>query len=297
MMYSLDELVKGLKNPSFIFREANRQFADAGWSDGISVFDEDWDNLVILDACRYDVFAEENTLDGDLSRQISRGSATKEWVKRNFSTDVHRDLYDTVYVSANGWYEQLRDEMAPLHAAVWLYSEEYRNKMGTVEPKIVTNAALEAGKEYPEKRIIAHYVQPHAPYIGETAERYFEHAQGMNMVDMMDTSDGTTEDLRIAYRETLREALPEVKRLVDGLSGKTVVTSDHGELLGDRYWRMPLRNYGHPVGIRVPELREVPWLVCPYDRRKNITASQGETPDQEVDEKEVEAHLKSMGYL
>ena len=67
-------------------------------ANGISVFTEDWDNLVILDACRYDYFAEQSNLNGTLTTRISRASATREWVRANF-TD--RQLHDVVYVSAN----------------------------------------------------------------------------------------------------------------------------------------------------------------------------------------------------
>lgn len=298
-MRSADELLHGLKHPSLLFRELNRQLFDDRPMDGISVFEEDWDNLIILDACRYDIFAEENTLAGDLSKRTSRGSATKEWVKRNFAADLHNNLFDTVYVSANGWYEQLRDEMAPLHAEVWLYTEEYRNEMGTVDPEIVTDAAVEAAQEYPKKRLITHYVQPHKPYLGPTAERYFEHAEGINMVEMMSRSDGSITDLKKAYRETLNVALPEVRRLIEQLPGKTVVSADHGELLGERRPRMPLRNVGHPTSIRLPELREVPWLVGPYEERKFIVSEQPKWEENGFEQRnpQLEEHLEAMGYM
>ena len=34
---------------------------------------EDWDNLVILDACRYDMFKKLNTINGKLEYKISIG--------------------------------------------------------------------------------------------------------------------------------------------------------------------------------------------------------------------------------
>jgi hypothetical protein len=237
-----------------------------------------------------------------LCREISRnerqgGSATKEWVERNFASHLHDDLFDTVYVSSNGWYERLRSEMAPLHAEVWLYAEEYRNEMGTVDPKLVTDAAIEADEEYPKKRLLVHYVQPHKPYIGPTAERYFEHAEGINMVEMMSRSEASLEDLKRAYYETLHAALLEVERLVDHLSGKTVISADHGELLGERCLRMPLKNFGHPTGIRISELREIPWLVCPHEGRNPVVSERPMENTSGQYGRELEKHLKSMGYL
>ena len=45
-------------------------------NDGTHIMDEDWDNLIILDACRYDLFEEVNTIDGTLESRISLGSAS-----------------------------------------------------------------------------------------------------------------------------------------------------------------------------------------------------------------------------
>jgi hypothetical protein len=40
-------------------------------TDEINVFDEDWDTLVVLNACRYDMFESTSRLDGSLSSYIS----------------------------------------------------------------------------------------------------------------------------------------------------------------------------------------------------------------------------------
>ena len=56
------------------------------------------------------------------------------------------------------------------------------------------------------------------------------------------------------YRKDLRMALEEVERLIQNLDGKIIVTSDHGELLGER------GEWGHSIGSKRQELLEVPWL-------------------------------------
>lgn len=48
---------------------------------GVSLFAEDWDDLLILDACRYNTFAELRTLPGDLSMRESRASTTPEFIR------------------------------------------------------------------------------------------------------------------------------------------------------------------------------------------------------------------------
>jgi len=60
--------------------------------------------------------------------------------------------------------------------------------------------------------------------------------------------------LRKAYEDNLNLALSYVAKLVENLRGKIIVTSDHGELLGEEGM------YEHLDGIRHPKLIEVPWL-------------------------------------
>lgn len=61
------------------------------------VMNEDWDNLIILDGCRYDVFEETCSMEGQLQPAISPASCTREWLGENFPEEYP----DTVYVSAN----------------------------------------------------------------------------------------------------------------------------------------------------------------------------------------------------
>src|SRR6056297_1717045 len=102
-MYRLSQLRRGLSTPSLFLREANRLYYRRmnRWShnvNGIDIFSEDWDNFVILDACRYDIFRNQSELPGHLESRTSKGSSTVEFLKANFDG---RDLRDTVYVTAN----------------------------------------------------------------------------------------------------------------------------------------------------------------------------------------------------
>jgi hypothetical protein len=215
-------------------------------------------------------------------------------VEANFD----RQLYDTVYVTANGWFLQLGLE-ENLHAYVSLHEEEYRNEVGTVPPRLVTEAAVDAAEEYPNKRLVVHYVQPHAPYMGPTGREQFGDVSGMNIHDMLREMAAPKRErvelLRTAYRENLELVLEEVDALLEEVDGKTVVTADHGELLGERHLTLPLREYGHPAGIRVPELVEVPWLVCDSEDRRRVVP---EEPDREwtVSMEDVESQLRDLGY-
>lgn len=64
---------------------------------------------------------------------------------------------------------------------------------------------------------------------------------------------GNFEKLKKLYRKNLEIVLEEVTKLLKYLSGKIVITSDHGEGLGDGI-------IGHPPNLRIPILTEVPWF-------------------------------------
>jgi hypothetical protein len=263
-------------------------------ADGIDVFAEDWDNLLVLDACRYDSFADRSTLEGRLESRVSRASATREWVHANF-TD--RQLHDVVYVSANPNYRKVADDIgAEVHAYVDVWRDDTLVGEGDtiVPPETVTDHALDAAAEYPNKRLLVHYVQPHYPFIGPTGEEHFDPTATLKEVSTK--YDLTDDRLDRAYRENLDIVLDEAERLLGALDGKTVVSADHGELLGERLSPLPLRAYGHPNGVYVEELVKVPWLVHTSRDRKEIVA---ETPVKRdlTDEDELEQQLRNLGYV
>jgi hypothetical protein len=85
--------------------------------------------------------------------------------------------------------------------------------------------------------------------------------------------------------------------LAEKLDGKTVVTADHGEMLGARSSPVPVTEYAHPARNYVPELVKVPWLVFEGDRR-TVTA---EEPLDYREKQDIHAssekRLKALGYV
>jgi len=61
--------------------------------------------------------------------------------------------------------------------------------------------------------------------------------------------------LRLAYEKNLRIVLENVKILLEDLTGTIIITSDHGELLGEK------GNYSHGIKCIDPLLREIPWFI------------------------------------
>ncbi|WP_458206770.1 hypothetical protein [Haladaptatus sp. NG-SE-30] len=267
---------------------------DGQYNDGIDVFGEDWDNLVILDACRYDTFAARaGRLDGTLESRISRGSMTREWVRANFTG---RELHDVVYVTANGNYVHIRDDIeSELHAHIGVWQDEYREgEENTIaRPETLTEAALDAAEKYPDKRLLIHYVQPHYPFIGPLGREHFDATDELHEIgEKYGLQNGL---VRRAYEENLDLVLDEVETLLTELQGKTVISADHGELLGERMFPTPIRTYGHPDGVYMDELVKVPWFVTQNGERKTIRSE----PPEEVEEYEdsaVEQQLRDLGY-
>ncbi|MFB6294786.1 MAG: hypothetical protein ABEI97_03435 [Candidatus Nanohaloarchaea archaeon] len=218
--------------------------------DGIDIVEEDWDNLIVLDACRYDTFAEMNTVDGELQKVRSQATSTPQWLQRNF-TGQHDDI---VYAAGNPFVAGLAqdgtfDLEKHVHHVEHVWDEDWDSETGTTPPEAVNAAARELQDRFPDKRLILHYMQPHEPFIGDTDFQDLD-AEGWELAKQKWWSD----DIEQAYRDNLAAVLDAVEELLPALDGKTVITADHGELFG---------KYGlvrHPKEVFLKELYEVPWL-------------------------------------
>lgn len=252
-------------------------------NNGVCIMEEDWDNLLILDACRYDIFEEFNIIPGRLEYRVSRGSCTNEFLIENFKD---KKFNDTVYVTANPLVNYHVGGSFYRVVPVWKYG--WANKYETVLPKTMVEYSMNAEKEYPNKRLIVHFVQPHYPFIGETGRNkigaHVGIAGGENaaigkkwLTDPKPhiwrlARDGKVNIKTVweAYTENLQLTLPYVKELVGKLSGKTIISADHANLFGERIPPLFSREYGHPGGIYVKNLVKVPWLVIESKNRKEI---------------------------
>lgn len=334
--YTIENLKKAINNPeklikeiryltrgprsSFypIGREIEKHLFKYKYGSGIQVMEQDWDDLIILDACRYPEFEQSCELEGELKSVVSKGSTSREWIRKNF---VGQEFHDTVYVGGNPHMEKFSDEFYRVkksYAATGIH-ENYEIAEGSVpgwHPEAVYESAIEAIQEYPNKRRIIHFMQPHDPYIGPKADSLRHEVEERENVAFKKhrkmtgeeiQSEETVGSLRPAaargyisqaqlldvYIENLDLVLDYVHDLLSELNGKAVITADHGELLGAG--RFTLNKYGHPLGVYQPELRIVPWLEVDNGKRRNIY-SEKPIGVEEVDDKVVEEQLKALGY-
>lgn len=136
-------------------------------NDEINLLEEEWDILIILDACRYEVFEEvyKKILKrkGELKKAKTFSTGTEDWMESNIRG---RDCSDIIYVDPiimfNKW---LPDHNFFKVDEVWKYGWDYN--YGTILPEQMTKSALKQIKDHPDKRIIIHYHQPHPPFIDQ----------------------------------------------------------------------------------------------------------------------------------
>ena len=301
-MYDLNQIKRGLSDPRAVGREFSRLCHTRGGRyrfnpRGTGIFELDWDTLIILDACRYDMFADVADLPGTTDARYSLAPATYEFVRANFS---ETRLADTIYLGAINWFLRLRDEIgAEVFKTVDLQSDEADiewadEELNVPAPSAVTGRAKTTQANHPNKRLIVHYLQPHHPFIGPTGSERFTH-QSSSLLDVVAESSASDETLREAYRENLRIVLQEVEELLGTLDGRTVVTADHGEMLSDRHRYAPVKGYGHHVGIFNDPTTKVPMHVHESGDRRQIRASEPKRTGSKG-EKRLNERLRNLGY-
>ncbi|PGF17099.1 hypothetical protein CP556_13885 [Natrinema sp. CBA1119] len=333
--YSIQSVRRGIRNPELVWTElckylwsAHRTVFELRHGSGIDIMAEDWDTLIVLDACRYDAFAARNRIDGTLESRLSAGSSSPGWIDANFAGKTH---HDTVYVSGNAFTADIGDDV--FHAiypvppepvaessavdASDVLDPELLEDSYAIDPETVVERALEAHEKHPHKRLIVHFLQPHVPLIGETGLEIYQRiaaegdlsslsrggrgdrfgALNVQLYDIIESDefDIDVADLRRAYVENLEIVLPFVDQLIRELDGKSVVSADHGELLGERLLPFTSRKYGHFEYLAAEQLRRVPWHVVGSDDRRRIVA---DTPIESarMDEEEVTEKLRVLGY-
>ena len=227
--------------------------------------------LIILDACRYDYFSRRYHKNLDLGcyqkinlkRVWSPASVTFLWIKKCLD-----GKYDDIKVFST--HPILNSRGIKIHGYkaidhfnrdniidVWDFG--WDDKLGTVPPWNVNKAIKDEGLA--EKNIVW-YLQPHGPWIGKTKLTIpVEEMKSRNepiewiVLDKIKKGEFSTELLKKAYEANLELVLNYVNKIMKKWDGdKIIITSDHGEMLGE------YGIYFHPTVIKSPELRMVSWL-------------------------------------
>ena len=305
-IYTVNNIKKIIKNPSLIFKAAKIAGLDInrhwykyryGFSE-YDIFSEDWDNLILIDAARYDFFKELSPFPKDrIELKQSPGSFSLGFMEKMY---FGRELHDTVYVTCNPYTNKIPD--GTFHATINLLNERWNDKLGTVLPRAVIDSASDIQNRFSDKKMIVHFMQPHYPFIGEKGKQInsgFEtdvnNDQSNNPWNDQMWGDEYDHDLLIeAYKENHEIAIKAAIELANELTGKSVITSDHANLIGERGFPIPIKMYGHPRDFPHPNLLKVPWVELEDTRRKITTDPP--IKSQEIDESTVDDRLEALGY-
>lgn len=277
--------------------------------------------LVVLDACRYDVFAEmfEEYFIGGTEPIWATGRDTFEYLRF-----LWPEVYDFPYITAaspvtsekfefNNWDsarglaasgQQLFDDYGgyvpsnhfPNLVEVWRSS--WDESLGVCPPEPVTDTAVEVIDDTASNRAVVHYFQPHGPFIGDeeflgSIEKYDTDVRGggieAGIWDAVRNGDITDRKLRRLYTSNLRRVLPAVCELIRRTSfDKYVLMGDHGEALGE------YGKYYH--SIEHPKVRVVPWATI-EGVRTDAPEMWEYTPSEPTKNKDTRARLRELGYI
>lgn len=263
--------------------------------EGNHVFDFDWDLLVILDGCRPEWLADEwpnRPFSGTVESAISVGSHSREWLEKTFD-EAHRPQWEqTAYVSAN-YHTSIPPgnellEFRPLRGSY------FDDSIQTIPAHYVTNHTIEVGRELAPPRTIAHYLQPHVPFVEKGAER-----TDLRLRDICRANrdafwkfirgDLSRTELETEYKINLQYVLDEVELLVKNFDAdRVLVTADHGNAFGERFL------YQHPNRVRSKHIRAIPWVVTEaLDERTVVDV---DTQPGDRSSLSMEDQLAALGY-
>lgn len=202
------------------------------------------DYIVVLDACRFDHFKKVNWLSGTLQKCWSLGGKTPD-----FFAEMRRrlDMSDYFYLTANP------RAFSKTNFHDW-------KLLSSIDPRQSLKEIQQSLNRF--DKIFFHFSPPHLPWLGEEGSKYMDELYG----EGGQSPDGDiweryvyprVDNLIECYQENIAVGLEAVEKIKQ-IMGNCVVTSDHGELLGEH------NDYGHfhndPQLLQSNELREVPWF-------------------------------------
>lgn len=214
----------------------------------------EWDNLVVLDGCRFDTF---KSVVGRGQPRIALAGCTPEYIWENFSDG---DFGDVVYVTGNPQFSPQsfrnktgREIEEVFHEVFHTYESGWSSQAGTVRPEPILEDLRTAKKLFPDKRIVAHFMQPHIPFLNSDIESPYE-SGSRNVWRMAEMGLYDRGEVEEAYRDNLELIWNIINEPLQDLEGRTLVTSDHGNFLGEN------GRYDHTDYSRAEALRRVPLL-------------------------------------
>ncbi|WP_143825075.1 hypothetical protein [Natrinema ejinorense] len=278
-----------------------------------TVFEREWDVLVLLDACRVDLLAEvapeydwlPSPEAVDAAAIDSVAGSSKEWMRRTFTPADREGLENTAYVTGNPFSAAALGDDHPLGLLdeVWRYA--WDDDLGSIRPEPITDRAIAVCREGDYDRVIVHYMQPHVPFLDRpdlhagyrpeywgSPDSVVDPAEtGLDVWGRVRRGELARDVVWEAYADNLRTGLGSVATLRRNVDGTLALSADHGNAMGE------LGIWGHP-DTPVSSIRRVPWVEL--EARDEGTTVPTLDPESAADERTVDAdvqdRLASLGY-
>ena len=284
---------------------------------GADYYSREWDLLVVLDACRWDLFeevADEYDYIKSSGTFMSNASHSREWLHKHFmepksakhkikawtellpnvdDMDVFEDHYtmsgrpevaETTYITWNVFARMLEGdafyEYVPVGKAKWDNSETILN------PRTITDETVRVMRESEPEYVIAHYMQPHTPFRDSGGS-----ALDGSVWERIQRGEKQYDEAWTEYKNNLRWVLDDVELLLENVDqDNIVITADHGDAFNE---------YGvmsHKIGAIHPKIRKVPWVLTSGTDTETYEPTIERPTDSAVETEEINDQLEALGY-
>lgn len=165
------------------------------------------------------------------------------------------------------------DRHASVIAAEYVYQDSWGctvdgGHLDVTHPSVVTDRAHAMWADYDLDRLVVHYMQPHLPF--RSRPEWFSDRDDLDTFGEEGAKTYATEEKELwkqlrdgerdrgavwaAYCDNLRWVHEDIDRLRRAVAADLLITSDHGNAMGE--WGV----WGHPPEVNVSTLRRVPWV-------------------------------------
>lgn len=296
------------------------------------ILNEEWDILIVLDACRFDLMCEiasNYEYIGDIESHTSAATSTTAWSSRNFRSNFEDELRETAYVTANPnsitigsidisskcrcgedvthdgrklnitcskcGQKVTGERIHPFKHFDEMWRESWNESLGTLLPDTVTARAIQTKRELNPEKLIVHYNQPHHPFIrnkGDSFETIFDVPDKSNIWQELRKGNVSYEAVWDAYRENLQHVLDSVSELLVNVDADPVIITSDH---GNAMGELGI--YGHPnPPVPIETLVKVPWIETKAQNREERNPKQVSSNQNGVED-DVDKRLRDLGYI
>jgi hypothetical protein len=272
-----------------------------------SILETDWDLLIILDACRWDIMRDVATEYDwlDPSPNKSYASSSQDWLQKTFflspinkrkrlrttfsllrdpyqndiiaDTLELRDISDVAYITGNPQSTMVKSSQLSYLEETWRRDLDYNERT-----RILTDQTIQYRRREDPARTIVHYMKPHEPFV--------ENSPDGTAWQRLQWGEYDIDDLISDYKDNLRNVLEDVELLLENTDADDVViTADHGNSYGEYGF------YGHRPYLPLKGMRQVPWVETSAIDRETYEpeTDSGSEAESEVTRDEM---LTALGY-